>query len=69
MARKAYFHDVLKALTDAELSAAFHNYVAKKNLRCRNDYDALYDIGHERGMDVLLEQIKSGEFARELREL
>lgn len=66
MPRKAYFHDVLKALTDAELSDKFHEYAERKHLRGRNDYDRLYDIGMERGMEVLLEQIKSGDFAREL---
>jgi DNA-binding Lrp family transcriptional regulator len=66
MVRKAYFHDVLKALTDADLSDKFHAYVEKNRLRSRHDYDALYDIGMDRGMDVLLEQIKSGDFGREL---
>ena len=65
--RKTYFHDVLKALTDANLSEVFHEYAEKRLLRGRHDYDRLYDIGMERGMDVLLEQIRSGEFARELR--
>ena len=66
MARPIYFHDVLKAFTDADLSQAFHEYVDKHHLRGRNDYDVLYDIGHDRGMEVLLEQIQSGEFAKEL---
>lgn len=64
--RKSYFHDVLRALTDAGLSEKFHDYAERNQLRGRNDYDRLYDIGMARGMDVLLEQIKSGEFAREL---
>jgi ketol-acid reductoisomerase len=64
--RKTYFHDVLRALNDAGLSDKFHDYAEKNRLRGRNDYDRLYDIGMDRGMDVLFEQIKSGEFAREL---
>jgi hypothetical protein len=64
-----YFHDVLKALTDADLQTLFSEYVEKKKLTGRSDYDALYIIGYERGMKALYDQIVSGEFARELREL
>ena len=69
MTRQMYFHDVLKAFTDADLSELFSAYVEKKQLRSRNDYDALYDIGWERGMAVLRDQIMSGDFARELQDV
>jgi hypothetical protein len=69
MERKVYFHDVLRALTDANLQNQFAVYVEKKQLRCRHDYDALYDIGWERGMQTLYDQIMSGEFADELQRL
>ena len=68
MPRQAYFHDVLKALTDANLQDEFAAYVEKKELR-GGDYHVLYIMGYERGMAVLLEQIRSGDFARELRNL
>jgi hypothetical protein len=68
MPRKAYFHDVLKALTDANLQDQFAVYVEKKDLP-GGDYHALYVMAYERGMEVFLEQIRSGEFARELRDL
>jgi hypothetical protein len=67
MTRQAYFHDVLRALNEANLSEPFHEYAEKRHLRGRHDYDRLYDIGMDRGMGVLLEQIRSGEFARELQ--
>ena len=69
MTRQMYFHDVLKAFTDANLSELFSAYVEKKQLRSRHDYDALYDIGWERGMAVLRDQIMSGDFARELQDV
>ncbi len=65
MTQKVYFSDVLKALTDANLLDQFAIYVEKKDLP-GGDHHALYVIGYERGMEVLLEQIRSGEFAKEL---
>ena len=67
--RKAYFHDVLKAFTDADLSDVFMAWIDKNEPHSPDAYRALYKIGHERGMDVLIEQIKSGEFKDELQRL
>jgi hypothetical protein len=69
MARKVYFHDVLRALTDAELQDQFAVYVEKKDMRTRSDYHALYILAYERGMETLYQQILSGEFADELSRL
>lgn len=67
--RKAYFHDVLKALTDAKLEDLFMAWVDKHDPHALDSYRSLYMLAHERGMEVLLEQIKSGEFADELQRL
>lgn len=65
--RSTYFHDVLKAFTDSDLNELFMAWVDKNDPKAPDAYRALYRLGHERGLDVLLTQIRSGEFAVELR--
>jgi hypothetical protein len=69
MVRKVYFHDVLRALTDANLQDQFAAYVERKGMRVSSDYDALYFLAYERGMQTLYDQIISGDFADELQRL
>jgi hypothetical protein len=66
--RKVYYEDVLKAYTDADLGPFFHPWADVKYPDAHTYYEALYREGLERGMERLLEQIKSGEFQRELDE-